>query len=113
MSESMFQYRWQLNTLCFPVDPVSGRPCVDFLDDPQKWSSEYSISYILLSLQVSSHYYLLTYLQCHFAGMFFYLLISVILNYKLSTLNLFCFKILKYILCYIIGMLKTNNSLLK
>ncbi|KAI0231319.1 Ubiquitin-conjugating enzyme E2 U [Lamellibrachia satsuma] len=34
------------------IDPVSGRPCVDFLDDPQKWSSDYSISYILLSLQL-------------------------------------------------------------
>ncbi|KAJ6662569.1 hypothetical protein lerEdw1_011706 [Lerista edwardsae] len=34
------------------VDPSSGRPCIDFLDDPTKWSPNISMSSILLSIQV-------------------------------------------------------------
>ncbi|KAK2189325.1 hypothetical protein NP493_109g05004 [Ridgeia piscesae] len=34
------------------IDPVTGRPCVDFLDEQKEWSPSYSVSYILLVLQV-------------------------------------------------------------
>ncbi|XP_036609070.1 ubiquitin-conjugating enzyme E2 U [Trichosurus vulpecula] len=33
------------------VDPQSGRPCIDFLDDPDLWNSNYTLSSILLSIQ--------------------------------------------------------------
>ncbi|XP_062990950.1 ubiquitin-conjugating enzyme E2 U [Elgaria multicarinata webbii] len=34
------------------VDPKSGRPCVDFLDDPTMWDTKLTMTNILLSLQV-------------------------------------------------------------
>ncbi|XP_066481950.1 ubiquitin-conjugating enzyme E2 U [Tiliqua scincoides] len=34
------------------VDPYSGRPCLDFLDDPTKWDPNLSLTNILLSIQV-------------------------------------------------------------
>ncbi|XP_044286287.1 ubiquitin-conjugating enzyme E2 U [Varanus komodoensis] len=34
------------------VDPQSGRPCVDFLDDPTMWNSKLTMTSILLSIQV-------------------------------------------------------------
>lgn len=34
------------------VDKHTGRPCIDFLDSPDKWSPCYSLSSILLTLQV-------------------------------------------------------------
>ncbi|XP_054837709.1 ubiquitin-conjugating enzyme E2 U [Eublepharis macularius] len=34
------------------VDPSSGRPCVDFLDDPTKWNMKLTMSSILLTIQV-------------------------------------------------------------
>ncbi|XP_045148080.1 inactive tyrosine-protein kinase transmembrane receptor ROR1 [Echinops telfairi] len=34
------------------VDRITGRPCIDFLDDPQQWNANYTLSNILLSLQV-------------------------------------------------------------
>ncbi|XP_075391270.1 ubiquitin-conjugating enzyme E2 U [Tenrec ecaudatus] len=34
------------------VDRITGRPCIDFLDDPQQWNVNYTLSSILLSLQV-------------------------------------------------------------
>nr|XP_056700739.1 ubiquitin-conjugating enzyme E2 U [Euleptes europaea] len=34
------------------VDPDSGRPCVDFLDDPTKWNMKLTMSSILLTIQV-------------------------------------------------------------
>ncbi|XP_060089314.1 ubiquitin-conjugating enzyme E2 U [Heteronotia binoei] len=34
------------------VDPMSGRPCVDFLYDPAKWNTKLTMSSILLSIQV-------------------------------------------------------------
>ncbi|XP_043819567.1 ubiquitin-conjugating enzyme E2 U [Dromiciops gliroides] len=34
------------------VDPESGRPCIDFLDSPNHWDSNYTLSSILLSIQV-------------------------------------------------------------
>ncbi|XP_053105823.1 ubiquitin-conjugating enzyme E2 U isoform X2 [Hemicordylus capensis] len=34
------------------VDPESGKPCVDFLDDPTKWDPKLTISSILLTIQV-------------------------------------------------------------
>ncbi|XP_077189584.1 ubiquitin-conjugating enzyme E2 U isoform X2 [Paroedura picta] len=34
------------------VDPVSGRPCVDFLDDPSKWNTKLTMSSLLLTIQV-------------------------------------------------------------
>ncbi|XP_031824838.1 ubiquitin-conjugating enzyme E2 U isoform X1 [Sarcophilus harrisii] len=41
---------------CIPfhpnVDPVSGRPCIDFLDNPDLWDKNYTLSSILLSIQV-------------------------------------------------------------
>nr|XP_003220182.2 PREDICTED: ubiquitin-conjugating enzyme E2 U [Anolis carolinensis] len=42
------------NTIPFHpnVDPQSGRPCVDFLDDPSKWNPKYTMLSILLSIQV-------------------------------------------------------------
>ncbi|KAM8999776.1 ubiquitin-conjugating enzyme E2 U [Sarcophilus harrisii] len=40
---------------CIPfhpnVDPVSGRPCIDFLDNPDLWDKNYTLSSILLSIQ--------------------------------------------------------------
>ncbi|KAJ7332637.1 hypothetical protein JRQ81_014817 [Phrynocephalus forsythii] len=42
------------NTIPFHpnVDPRSGRPCVDFLDDPTKWDKKLTMTNILLSIQV-------------------------------------------------------------
>uniref|UniRef100_A0A6J0V977 Ubiquitin-conjugating enzyme E2 U isoform X2 n=1 Tax=Pogona vitticeps TaxID=103695 RepID=A0A6J0V977_9SAUR len=42
------------NTIPFHpnVDPRSGRPCVDFLDDPTKWDKKLTMTSILLSIQV-------------------------------------------------------------
>eukprot|EP00071_Canis_lupus_P040883 XP_022274440.1 ubiquitin-conjugating enzyme E2 U isoform X16 [Canis lupus familiaris] len=34
------------------VDQNSGRVCIDFLDDPEKWNTNYTLSSILLALQV-------------------------------------------------------------
>uniref|UniRef100_A0A3Q2HVL3 Ubiquitin-conjugating enzyme E2 U n=1 Tax=Equus caballus TaxID=9796 RepID=A0A3Q2HVL3_HORSE len=34
------------------VDLYTGRPCIDFLDNPDKWSTSYTLSSILLTLQV-------------------------------------------------------------
>uniref|UniRef100_F1MR99 Ubiquitin-conjugating enzyme E2 U n=2 Tax=Bos taurus TaxID=9913 RepID=F1MR99_BOVIN len=34
------------------VDPHSGKPCIDFLDSPHKWNRSYTLSSILLTLQV-------------------------------------------------------------
>ncbi|XP_073935985.1 ubiquitin-conjugating enzyme E2 U [Castor canadensis] len=34
------------------VDPSSGQPCIDFLDDPDKWNKRYTLGSILLALQV-------------------------------------------------------------
>ncbi|XP_068948840.1 ubiquitin-conjugating enzyme E2 U-like [Petaurus breviceps papuanus] len=38
------------------VDPKSGRPCIDFLDRPEYWNSNYTLSSILLSIQVMLSY---------------------------------------------------------
>lgn len=35
------------------VDQHTGRPCIDFLDSHDKWNTCYSLSSILLTLQVS------------------------------------------------------------
>ncbi|XP_074121847.1 ubiquitin-conjugating enzyme E2 U isoform X2 [Sminthopsis crassicaudata] len=41
---------------CIPfhpnVDPISGRPCIDFLDNPDLWDKNYTLTSILLSIQV-------------------------------------------------------------
>ncbi|XP_004679133.1 PREDICTED: ubiquitin-conjugating enzyme E2 U [Condylura cristata] len=34
------------------VDQHTGQPCIDFLDNPSKWNTRYTLSSILLSLQV-------------------------------------------------------------
>ncbi|XP_054428582.1 ubiquitin-conjugating enzyme E2 U [Pteronotus mesoamericanus] len=34
------------------VDQHTGRPCIDFLDNPHKWNTSYTLSSILLTLQV-------------------------------------------------------------
>ncbi|KAM8956239.1 ubiquitin-conjugating enzyme E2 U isoform 3-T3 [Lycaon pictus] len=34
------------------VDQNTGRVCIDFLDDPEKWNTNYTLSSILLALQV-------------------------------------------------------------
>ncbi|KAM9241761.1 ubiquitin-conjugating enzyme E2 U [Dugong dugon] len=34
------------------VDKDTGRPCIDFLDDPDQWNTSYKLSSILLTLQV-------------------------------------------------------------
>ncbi|XP_016063895.1 PREDICTED: ubiquitin-conjugating enzyme E2 U [Miniopterus natalensis] len=34
------------------VDQHTGRPCIDFLDNPHKWNRSYTLSSILLTLQV-------------------------------------------------------------
>lgn len=33
------------------VDMITGRPCIDFLDDFSKWKDSYSLSFILVSIQ--------------------------------------------------------------
>lgn len=33
------------------VDMLNGRPCIDFLDDPQFWDPNFSMSYVLLTIQ--------------------------------------------------------------
>ena len=35
------------------IDMVTGRPCIDFLDDISLWRSEYTLGNILLTIQVS------------------------------------------------------------
>ncbi|CAI5777004.1 Ubiquitin conjugating enzyme E2 U [Podarcis lilfordi] len=42
------------NTIPFHpnVDPKTGRPCLDFLDDPTKWDSKLTMTSILLCIQV-------------------------------------------------------------
>ncbi|XP_077748246.1 ubiquitin-conjugating enzyme E2 U isoform X2 [Canis aureus] len=35
-----------------PNDQNTGRVCIDFLDDPEKWNTNYTLSSILLALQV-------------------------------------------------------------
>lgn len=41
------------NTIPFHpnVDQTSGKPCIDFLDDPAKWNPSYTMTYILLVIQ--------------------------------------------------------------
>ncbi|XP_012657135.1 ubiquitin-conjugating enzyme E2 U [Otolemur garnettii] len=34
------------------VNPHTGQPCIDFLDNPRKWNTSYTLSSILLALQV-------------------------------------------------------------
>ncbi|XP_069334128.1 ubiquitin-conjugating enzyme E2 U [Eulemur rufifrons] len=34
------------------VNPQTGQPCIDFLDNPNKWNEKYTLSSILLALQV-------------------------------------------------------------
>ncbi|XP_030891290.1 ubiquitin-conjugating enzyme E2 U isoform X3 [Leptonychotes weddellii] len=34
------------------VDPNTGRACIDILDDPDKWNTSYTLSSVLLTLQV-------------------------------------------------------------
>ncbi|XP_072831859.1 ubiquitin-conjugating enzyme E2 U isoform X2 [Vicugna pacos] len=34
------------------VDPHTGQPCIDFLDNPHQWNRSYTLSSILLTLQV-------------------------------------------------------------
>ena len=36
------------------VDMVTGRPCVDFLDDFSQWKESYSIADILSAIQVNN-----------------------------------------------------------
>ena len=38
---------------CFSVDADTGQVCADFLDDLNCWKEFYSISYMLLSIQVN------------------------------------------------------------
>ncbi|XP_063434147.1 ubiquitin-conjugating enzyme E2 U-like [Mytilus trossulus] len=33
------------------VDMITGRPCIDFLDDYSKWQESYSLSFILITIQ--------------------------------------------------------------
>ncbi|OWF37680.1 ubiquitin-conjugating enzyme E2 U-like [Mizuhopecten yessoensis] len=33
------------------VDMITGRPCIDFLDDHSKWKESYSLSFILVTIQ--------------------------------------------------------------
>ncbi|XP_074859347.1 ubiquitin-conjugating enzyme E2 U [Carettochelys insculpta] len=42
------------NTIPFHpnVDPHSGRPCIDFLDNPKEWNGKLTMSSILLAIQV-------------------------------------------------------------
>ncbi|XP_018409342.1 PREDICTED: ubiquitin-conjugating enzyme E2 U [Nanorana parkeri] len=42
------------NTIPFHpnVDPRTGQPCVDFLDKPSDWNPRYTMSYVLLAIQV-------------------------------------------------------------
>ena len=39
----------------FSVDMITGQPCVDFLDNPELWLENYSLSSLLISLQVLSY----------------------------------------------------------
>uniref|UniRef100_A0A8D2HYT3 Ubiquitin-conjugating enzyme E2 U n=1 Tax=Urocitellus parryii TaxID=9999 RepID=A0A8D2HYT3_UROPR len=38
------------------VDPYTGQPCIDFLDNPKMWNTGYTLSSILLALQVMLSY---------------------------------------------------------
>ncbi|XP_043556088.1 ubiquitin-conjugating enzyme E2 U-like isoform X1 [Chiloscyllium plagiosum] len=42
------------NTIPFHpnVDSVTGKPCIDFLDNPRKWREDFSLTTILLTIQV-------------------------------------------------------------
>ncbi|XP_048395640.1 ubiquitin-conjugating enzyme E2 U-like isoform X1 [Stegostoma tigrinum] len=42
------------NTIPFHpnVDTVTGKPCIDFLDNPRKWKEDFSLTTILLTIQV-------------------------------------------------------------
>ncbi|XP_053326012.1 ubiquitin-conjugating enzyme E2 U [Spea bombifrons] len=44
----------RFNTIPFHpnVDPSTGRPCVDFLDNPEEWNPRYTMSSVLLAIQV-------------------------------------------------------------
>lgn len=33
---------------------ITGRPCIDFLDDFSKWKEGYSLSFILVTIQVNT-----------------------------------------------------------
>ncbi|XP_047387263.1 ubiquitin-conjugating enzyme E2 U isoform X5 [Sciurus carolinensis] len=37
-------------------DPYTAQPCIDFLNDPKKWNTSYTLSSILLALQVMLSY---------------------------------------------------------
>ncbi|KAM5265689.1 ubiquitin-conjugating enzyme E2 U isoform 2-T2 [Hipposideros larvatus] len=41
-----------LQNTIWHVDQHTGRPCIDFLDNPDKWNTSYTLSSILLTLQV-------------------------------------------------------------
>ncbi|XP_069794439.1 ubiquitin-conjugating enzyme E2 U-like isoform X3 [Narcine bancroftii] len=42
------------NTIPFHpnVDAITGKPCIDFLDNPRKWEEHFSMTTILLAIQV-------------------------------------------------------------
>lgn len=61
------------------VDQHTGRPCIDFLDNPSMWNTSYTLSSILLTLQVRTDSYNLSSLILS--------IIPVIQNIKTKTYN--------------------------
>ena len=52
-SENLKMLRLSKGIWClYTVDMKTGRPCVDFLDIPDLWHSDISLSTILITLQV-------------------------------------------------------------
>ncbi|XP_069794438.1 ubiquitin-conjugating enzyme E2 U-like isoform X2 [Narcine bancroftii] len=45
------------NTIPFHpnVDAITGKPCIDFLDNPRKWEEHFSMTTILLAIQVEDN----------------------------------------------------------
>ncbi|XP_076976834.1 ubiquitin-conjugating enzyme E2 U isoform X5 [Tamandua tetradactyla] len=55
VSEDMMEWKAEIEGLqnsIWHVDQHTGQPCIDFLDNPNKWSTSYTLSSILLTLQV-------------------------------------------------------------
>ncbi|XP_047387178.1 ubiquitin-conjugating enzyme E2 U isoform X4 [Sciurus carolinensis] len=59
VSDDMLKWQAEIEGLQnsnWHVDPYTAQPCIDFLNDPKKWNTSYTLSSILLALQVMLSY---------------------------------------------------------
>lgn len=47
------------------VDPSTGKPCIDFLDNADDWQDSFNVGYILLNIQVNKPSFVYLEPYCH------------------------------------------------